>query len=146
MISHYLVEPYDSISYHWFGQRNFPIGLSGIFLITDDVILGWKIRSESGRIPQLFRFRIFRTPEFSSEFYFSDCKMCSRQLGTRSLRFGILSHHQFFWFHESKHFPAMKIFLARHMTSASITQSVDPTIINHMDVGTTPGKAILMSI
>ena len=41
--------------------------------------LGWEIRSEFHRIPQFFRFRTFWTPEFSSEFYFSDSKMCSRQ-------------------------------------------------------------------
>jgi hypothetical protein len=37
-MSHYLVERFDSINYHLFGQRNFPIELSGIFLIIDDVI------------------------------------------------------------------------------------------------------------
>ncbi len=37
-MSHYFVEPFDSINYHQFRQHNFPIGLSGIFLITDDVI------------------------------------------------------------------------------------------------------------
>jgi hypothetical protein len=43
------------------------------------VSLGWKIRLEFRGIPQLFRFWTFWTPEFSSEFYFSDRKMCSRQ-------------------------------------------------------------------
>jgi hypothetical protein len=37
-MSHYLVEQFDSINYHLFRQHNFPIRLSGIFLITDDVI------------------------------------------------------------------------------------------------------------
>jgi hypothetical protein len=41
--------------------------------------LGWEIRLEFRRIPQLIQFRTFSIPEFSSEFYFSDRKMCSRQ-------------------------------------------------------------------
>ncbi len=41
--------------------------------------LGWEIHSEFHGIPQLIWFRTFWTPEFSSEFHFSDCKMCSRQ-------------------------------------------------------------------
>ncbi len=59
-------------------------------VLVDDVIdkldhlntqqkLGWEIHSEFCRIPQLFKFWTFWTPEFSSEFYFSDPKMCSRQ-------------------------------------------------------------------
>ncbi len=42
-------------------------------------VLGWEIRLQFRGIPQLFRFRTFWTPDFSSEFYFSDRKMCSRQ-------------------------------------------------------------------
>ncbi len=38
LMPHYLVKPFEGINYHSFVQRNFPIGLSGIFLITDDVI------------------------------------------------------------------------------------------------------------
>jgi hypothetical protein len=41
--------------------------------------LGWEIHSEFHGIPRLFRFRTFWTLEFSSEFYFSDRKMCCRQ-------------------------------------------------------------------
>jgi hypothetical protein len=41
--------------------------------------LGWEIQSEFCGIPRLFRFWTFWTPEFSSEFYFSHRKMCSRQ-------------------------------------------------------------------
>jgi hypothetical protein len=44
-----------------------------------DSLLGWEICPEFRGTPRLFRFRTFWTPEFSSEFYFSDCKMCSRQ-------------------------------------------------------------------
>ncbi len=48
--------------------------------LTNTVIgLGWEIRSEFHGILQLFRFWTFWTPEFSSEFYFYDRKMCSRQ-------------------------------------------------------------------
>jgi hypothetical protein len=36
------------------------------------LFLGWEIRSEFRKIPRLFQFRTFWTPEFSSEFYFSD--------------------------------------------------------------------------
>jgi hypothetical protein len=53
---------------------------------TDTVLcdwLGWEIRSEFRGIPQLFRFWTFWTPEFSSEFYFFNRKMCSRQFWTR---------------------------------------------------------------
>ncbi len=32
-MSHHLVEPFDGISYHWFGWCNFPIGLSEVSLI-----------------------------------------------------------------------------------------------------------------
>ncbi len=53
-------------------------------------------------IPRLIRFRTFWTPKFSSEFYSSNCKMCSHQFWTQFLRFGILSRHRFFWFHESE--------------------------------------------
>ncbi len=42
------------------------------------VFLGWEIHSEFRRILQLIQFRTFWTLEFSSEFYFSDRKMCSR--------------------------------------------------------------------
>ncbi len=44
--------------------------------------LGWEIRLEFCGIPRLIQFRTFWTPEFSSEFYFSDLKMCSRQFWT----------------------------------------------------------------
>ncbi len=75
-------------------------------------ILSWEIRSEFRGIPQLFQFQTFWTPEFSSEFYFSDRKMCSRQFVTYSRRFRILSHHQLFRFHELENVPAF--FLAHH--------------------------------
>jgi hypothetical protein len=42
--------------------------------------------------------------------FFSYCKMCSRQFVTRSRRFGILSPHQFFRFHESENVPAFNFF------------------------------------
>ncbi len=71
--------------------------------------LGWEIRSEFRGIPQLFRFWTFWTPEFSSEFYFSDRKMYSRQFWTRFFRFGILSRHQLFRFHESENVPAINV-------------------------------------
>jgi hypothetical protein len=44
-----------------------------------DVQLGWEICSEFRGILQLFQFWTFWTPEFSSEFYFFNRKMCSRQ-------------------------------------------------------------------
>ncbi len=46
---------------------------------SEDNQLGWEIRSEFRGIPRLFQFWTFWTPEFLSEFYFSDRKMCSRQ-------------------------------------------------------------------
>ncbi len=64
--------------------------------------LGWEICSEFCGIPQLFRIRTFWTPEFLSEFYISDRKMCYPQFRTSSCRFGILSRHQFFQSHESE--------------------------------------------
>ncbi len=76
--------------------------------------LGWEIHSEFRRIPWLFWFWTFWTPEFSSEFYFSDRKMCSCQFWTRFFRFGILSRHLFFQFHESENILAINVFLARH--------------------------------
>ncbi len=69
--------------------------------------LGWEIHSEFRRIPQLIRFQTFWTPKLSSEFYFTDRKMCSRQFWTRFFRFGILSRHRFFRFHESENVPAI---------------------------------------
>ncbi len=48
--------------------------------------LGWEIHSEFRGIPRFFQFRTFWTPEFSSEFYFSDRKMCSRQFTTSQKR------------------------------------------------------------
>jgi hypothetical protein len=56
-----------------FGASAFVLLLVGLRL------LGWEIHSEFRGIPRLFRFRTFWTPEFSSEFYLSDRKMCSRQ-------------------------------------------------------------------
>ncbi len=41
--------------------------------------LGWETHSEFCGIPQLFQFWTFQTPEFLSEFYLSDRKICSRQ-------------------------------------------------------------------
>ncbi len=75
--------------------------------------LEWEIRLEFRRIPQLLRFRTFWTPEFSSEFFFSDRKMCSRQFWTCFFRFGILSRHLFFRFHESENIPAISLLFAR---------------------------------
>ncbi len=45
--------------------------------------LGWEIHSEFRRILRLIQFRTFWTPEFSSESYFSNPKMCSRQFWTQ---------------------------------------------------------------
>jgi hypothetical protein len=73
----------------------------------DKLQLGWEIRSEFHGIPQLFQFWTFSTPEFSSEFHFSDCKICSCQFGTRSRQFEILSCHRFFQFHKSEHVPVI---------------------------------------
>ncbi len=76
-------------------------------LYVRDCSLGWEIRSKFCGIPQLIRFRTFWTPEFLSEFYFSDRKMCSLQFWTRFFQFRILSRHQFFQFHESENVPAI---------------------------------------
>ena len=78
--------------------------------LVDTIYLGWEIHSEFRGIPRLIRFRTFWTPKFSSEFYFSDHKMCSRQFWTIFFRFGILSRHLFFWFHESEMFPPSVFF------------------------------------
>jgi hypothetical protein len=61
--------------------------------------LGSEIRSGFHGIPQLFQFQTFSTPEFSSVFHFSDCKICSCQFGICSPQFGILSCHQLFQLH-----------------------------------------------
>jgi hypothetical protein len=37
-MSHYLVEPLDSVNHHWLRQGNFPSVLSGILFVTNDVI------------------------------------------------------------------------------------------------------------
>ncbi len=71
--------------------------------------LGWEIHLEFRGIPWLIQFRTFWTPEFSSGFYFSDRKMCSRQFWTRLLRFRILSCLRFFQFHESENVPAIYV-------------------------------------
>ncbi len=83
------------------------------------VVIGWEIHLEFCRILRLIWFRTFWTLEFSSEFYFSARKMCSRQFWTRFLRFGILSCHRFFQFHESENVPTMTIFLAHHVNIQS---------------------------
>ncbi len=46
-------------------------------------LLGWEISLEFRGIPPLIRFWTFWTSEFSSEYYFSDCIMYSRQFWTR---------------------------------------------------------------
>ena len=69
--------------------------------------LGWEIRLEFCGIPRLIWFRTVWTPEFSLEFYFSDCKMCSHQFWRHFFRFGILSRQLFFQFHESENVPAI---------------------------------------
>jgi hypothetical protein len=56
-------------------------------------LLGWEIWLDFYGIPRVFRFRTFSSPEFSSEFHFFNRKICSRQFGTRSNQFGILSCH-----------------------------------------------------
>jgi hypothetical protein len=71
--------------------------------------LGWEIHSGFHGIPRLFQFRTFWTPEFSSEFYFSDHKMCSHQFRTHFSRFGILSQYRLFRFHESENVPAINV-------------------------------------
>ncbi len=71
--------------------------------------LGWEIHLEFCWILRLIQFRTFWTPEFSSEFYFFDCKMCSCQFWTRFLRFRILSRHRFFRFHEWENVPAIYV-------------------------------------
>jgi hypothetical protein len=76
--------------------------------------LGWEICLESHGILRLIQFRTFWTPEFSSKFYFSDRKMCSRQIWTHYFLFGILFCHLFFQYHELENVPAISIFLARH--------------------------------
>jgi hypothetical protein len=68
--------------------------------------LGWEIRSEFHGIPQLFGFWTFSNLEFSLEFHFSDHKICSRQFGTGSHQFRILSRHQVFQFRASENIPA----------------------------------------
>jgi hypothetical protein len=54
----------------------------------------------------------FELQNFHRNFYFSNRKMCSRQFGTRSHWFGILSRHRFFRFHESENVLGICIFLA----------------------------------
>ncbi len=71
--------------------------------------LGWKICLEFRGIPRLFWFWTFWTLEFSSEFYFSDHKMCSPLFWTRFFQFGILSRHRLFRFHESENIPAINV-------------------------------------
>ncbi len=71
--------------------------------------LGWEIHSEFRWIPQLFQFWTFWTLEFPSEFYFSDCKMCSLQFWTYFFRFRILSRHWLFQFHELENVPAINV-------------------------------------
>ncbi len=75
--------------------------------LTPPLRLGWEIYLEFHGIPGLFQFWTFWSPEFSSEFYFFDCKMCSRQFWTHFFQFGILFCHRFFWFRESENVPAI---------------------------------------
>ncbi len=109
-------------------------------------VLGWEIRLELRWIPWLFQFWTFWTPEFSSEFYFLIIKMCSRQFWTHFLRFRILSCHWFFRFHESENIPAITIFWPAKKISSRISQPVDLTMLNCVDVGTVHGKANLPTI
>jgi hypothetical protein len=45
-----------------------------------------------------------------------------------------------------KTFPASVIFWPAIKTSISVSQPVDPTMLNRVDKGTIPGKAILLTI
>jgi hypothetical protein len=108
-LSEYAQTTQDKVDHH-----TYPSGKQLSKLSLPTTSLGWEIHSKFRGIPQLIRFWTFWTPEFSSEFYFSDRKMCSRQFWTHFFQFGILSHHLFFWFHESKNVPAISIFLAHH--------------------------------
>ncbi len=57
----------------------------------------------------------FELRNFHRNFIFPILKcVCSCQYGTRSLWFGILSHPQFFQFHELENISAIRVFLARH--------------------------------
>ncbi len=73
-------------------------------------VLGWEIWLEFRRILQLFQFRTFSPPELSSEFHFSDHKICSPKFRIRSRRFRILSRYQFFQFHVSENVRAIFYF------------------------------------
>ncbi len=120
-------------------------GGSTLFTLGNLNLVGKSTRN-SAEFHNYSNSRPFWTPEFSSEFYFSDRKMCSRQFATRSLRFGILSRHWFFQFHESENFPAISIFWPAQKMSSRICQPVDPTMLNCVDIGIIPGKAILPTI
>jgi hypothetical protein len=72
--------------------------------------------------------------------------MCSRQSGTRFLRFGILSRHRFFRFHELENVTAISILLPAKEISSRISQPADQMMLNRADIGTIPGKAILLTI
>ncbi len=95
------------------------IDLNNVYVIdVNDGInanLGWEICSEFRGILQLFQFRTFWTPEFSSKFYLNDCKICSCQFVTRSCQFGILSRHWFFQFHALENVPAFFLAHQHHI-------------------------------
>ncbi len=95
---------------------------------SNDGNLDREIRSEFHRILQLLRFRTFCTPEFSSEFNFSDYKICSRRFATQSRWFGILSCHWFFQFHSSENVPAI---CQWHVASNFKTQCTNSFFVHH---------------
>ncbi len=61
--------------------------------------------------------RPFGTPEFSSEFHFTDRKTCSHQLWRLTRQFKILSCHWFFQFHASENIPT--IFMLHAKTTST---------------------------
>ncbi len=85
----------------WY-HKTWPISFT---LVVDD----FRVKNMNQEDVHHFQFQTLWTLEFSSELYFSNHKMYSRQFGTCSPQFKILSRHRFFKFHELENVPAIHV-------------------------------------
>ncbi len=107
--------------------------------------LGWEIHLEFRGIPGLIQFWTFWNPEFSSKFYFSNRKMCSRQFKHVSSNLESSPAINFSDFMNWKTFPPSHFFWPSKKESSGISQPVVLRMLNCVDGGIIPGKAILIT-
>jgi hypothetical protein len=108
-------------------------------------LLGWEICLEFRRIQQLIQFWTFELQNFHWNFIFPIVKCVpanSEHISSSSESSPAIDSSNFM---NLKTFPPSVIFLPSKKISSHISQPVDPTILNCVDVDTIPGKAILLT-